>query len=335
MRRAVCAAALIFSACATAPDHPLPPAARASLAIASVDPTAESFDVPFKQGGRSSGMAHIQKLDAVSHSISLSAGNRPPCKLDKEFQGLLTRITAVGTVDVEGRGDEELLVLNEDGGTGSHDEILLLVDPRDCGAAGLDITVMHQATHPVAAQTPLGRFQDLDDLRRRPERRFLNVLKYRYGYLSQDDVERDRSNPRYAYYFWARANGSVTDGPMKIRRCKGPPPSIDSVVQKLADGAVVYTADFKAGVVAYDEAKKEHYVLYHPQDLYHAPSVLKRAGPYLLIGTRGEGVAAVDLRTLSLRRLRFSGSDDDVKSLDIDGGKVYVNGTRELRLPGL
>ncbi|MBI3554420.1 MAG: hypothetical protein HY077_18135 [Elusimicrobia bacterium] len=333
MKRAsalACCAAL--AACASAPDHHLPPSAAASLAIASVDPSAPRFEIAFKEKGLAAGSVVIENSGHLSHGVAILRGAKESCRVSEEFGALLTRITAVGTVDLADRGDEEIFLLNEDGGTGSHDEIMLLIDPRDCGVTGLTVTVFHQATHRTTPQAPLGRF---DDLARRPERIFLNALKYRYGFVGKDDADRQEKNPEYAYYFWARDNGSLNDGRMKIRRYEGRPAFRDSLEASLMDGVRVYAAYFKGGVVAYDAATDEHFVLFHPQDMYAWPTLLQRAGPYLLVGTRGEGVAAIDLRDFRLRRFRFQSSDDVVKSLEVKGSEVIVNGVRTLKLPGL
>jgi len=209
---------------------------------------------------------------------------------------------------------------------------MLLIDPRDCGVAGLDLTVFHQSTRRTTPETPVGRFADLE---RRAERHFLNALKYRYGYVGPDDAARRKDDPEFAYYFWARDNGGIEDGVMKVRRYKGRPASLGSVEAEVSDGPRTYTAEFKAGVVVYDSAKDEHYVLYHPQDMYAFPVVLKLAGPYLVIGTRGEGIAAVELKTLRLKRVRFHGPDDDVKTLEVKDGALVVNGVRTVPLSGL
>jgi hypothetical protein len=300
------------------------------LSLSAADTKGTSFEIAFKERGQQAGTASFRKTDTIFSAVSVRRSSGVSCRPGPEVQTLLTRIAAAGTVDLAGDGNDEIFVLNEDGGTGSHDEILLLLDPRDCSTSGLIVTVSHQATRATTPTAGVGKY---GDPAREAEKKFLEGIKYRYGYIGPDDIEREKDNPLYAYYFWARDNGSLTEGRMKIRRFKGKPESKGSVEAELKDGPVTYTAQFKAGVVAYNAEKDQHYVLFHPQDMYSWPTVLAKAGHYLIIGTRGEGAAAVDLKTFRLKRFRFGRPDDDVKTIDVKGSSVLVNGTRPLKLP--
>lgn len=328
-RRALLGAFWILAACAP-PPRPMPPPSVGRLSLAPVDVKAPGFDLSFKERGQPDGTASFRKTDAICSALSIRRSSGVSCRLDKETQTLLTRIAAVGTVDLSGSGNEEIFILNEDGGTGSHDEALLLVDPRDCAATGLIVTVSHQATR---AATPTAGVGQYGLPAREAETNFLEGLKYRYGFIGKEDIDREKDNPQYAYYSWARDNGSLAEGRMKIRRYKGKPALKASAEAELKDGTLTYTAQFKAGVVVYDAAKDQHYVLFHPRDMYCWPTVLAKAGRWLIIGTRGEGAAAVELTTFRLKRFRFGGADDVVKTIDVKGSAVTINGARRLVLP--
>ena len=112
---------------------------------------------------------------------------------------------------------------------------------------------------------------------------------------------------------------------MTIRRFKGEPAEQSSTNDELVDGAVTYRAYFKSGVIAYDRSANEHYALFYPTDQYAWASVLKKLGPYLLIGTRGEGLAIVDTRTFQLRRVPLTGQ--------ASGTKIRINGTVDIDAP--
>ena len=331
MRRALASTflCLLSAACAAPAPKPDAPAA-ARLAMASVDPDAVRFEVPFKEKGAPDGRAIFAKTGASGRSATLQRGSGGSCRLGADWETLMSRVTSVGTVDVAGEGSDEVFVLDEDGGTGSHDEILLLLDPRGCAVTGLMVTVFHDATRKTTPEAGVGAY---DDSARGPERRFLDSIKRRYGFVGKGDAEGQSANPEFAYYFWARDNGGLSNGRMKIRRFKGRPALKSSSQAEIKEGAATYTAQFKAGVVAYDSAADEHYVLFHPDDAYAWPTALARLGPYLLIGTRGEGVAAVDLRDFRLKKIRFHDANDSVATIEVKGSAATVNGG--VPVPGL
>ena len=93
---------------------------------------------------------------------------------------------------------------------------------------------------------------------------------------------------------------------------------------ELKDGVVTYAAWFKSGVTAYDSVKNEFRPLYHPNDIYCWPTVLKRWGDYLIIGTNGEGVVFVNLKTETLLRSEDN-SDAVVQAISVKGNSVSVN----------
>lgn len=331
MKREAILGICLLAACAPPPpSRPLPDPSVGRLALSSVDATAPAFNIALKERGQPAGSASFRKTAQPFAAMTIRRSSGVTCRPSRDSQALLTRITAAGAVDLAGDGNEEVFVLNEDEGTGSRDELLLLIDPRDCAATGLIITVSRQATRMITPTAGVGRYGYPG---REAEKRFLDGVKYRFGFTGEDDVERGKDDPRYAYYFWARDNGGLADGRMKIRRYKGKSELKASVEAELKDGPVTYTAQSKAGVVAYDASKNQHYILFHPQDMDCWPTVLAKSGHYLIIGTRGEGAAAVDLKNFRLKRFRFGGPDDVVKSIDVKGSAVTINGGRPLALP--
>ena len=134
----------------------------------------------------------------------------------------------------------------------------------------------------------------------------------------------------YAEYFWARANENVTDGLMTIRRFKGRRPEIASVNDWLLDGDTVYTAFFKGAVWAYDLRKDESFVVFHPYDIYSWPTLLRKAGDWLLIGTRGEGLVLVNVKTWYLKRTKEVYLN--IEQLSVTGNKIIVNESIEFEV---
>lgn len=160
----------------------------------------------------------------------------------------------------------------------------------------------------------------------------LEKIKYEYGYLGEEEVTGQSNNPRFAYYFWKKDNGTIVDGKMIIRRYKGEDLTVSSISSQLRDGSLVYTEYFKAGVIAYDERRDEHFVLFHPE--YPHITDLKKIGPYLLIGTDGEGLAIINVETFHLKRYR---EYESISKLEVLGSKIRIyrmdDVTEEIDLP--
>jgi len=89
----------------------------------------------------------------------------------------------------------------------------------------------------------------------------------------------------------------------------------------------------EVGVVDYDEESNEHFVLFHPDDMYSWPTVLKLIGSYLLIGTRGEGLAIINLQSFYLKRYRLSPPNDEIGSLQVLDSQIVVNEQEKIDLP--
>lgn len=235
------------------------------------------------------------------------------------------QLTHVGEVEFLPAGKKRAFAVATDAGSGLHSVYLSLIDEGSCNASGLTIATPHSATRDqVLERWGPSHAED--------ERAFLSDMKFRFGYVGKEELDKHADNPKFAYRFWERANGGIVDGPLKLRRYKGRPAEQGSVEAKLEDGRYEFLAEFKAGVVAYDRKSDEHFVLFHPTIVYHWPTVLLRTGDWLVIGTRGEGLAAVDLRRWRLKRVRLGESDDDVKKIEPAAGGVRVNGRALVKL---
>ena len=309
---------------AKAPESPF---ASGRIAFIQAPESWDGFKIKFGDG-----------RDTVA-SATFVSGDGQHCydiviaKEDKEFGRIkdicLFGFTRVGTVDLTRDGREELFLEVGGGGSGAHWVDLSLICPRKLELIGLSLQFGHQATDPIPKVSISDNFHKRS---LRSEREFLVRLMHDYGYVGEGDILQQADNPRFAYYFWARDNGRVQDGKIKIRRYRGKP-SHGSVEDELQDGNIRYIACFKAGVVAYDVQNDEHFVVFHPEDMYSWPTALKKAGPHLIIGTRGQGLAIVNLESLHLKRIPLHSQDDEVKRLEVGDSLIRINGSREIPFP--
>ncbi|MFA5162523.1 MAG: hypothetical protein WC421_09775 [Elusimicrobiales bacterium] len=241
-----------------------------------------------------------------------SAG--PASQADADFYAEFNRPDEMGVFSVP--GGKSVFVSAISGGTNATDTVLYAFNPDKCAAVAANIhrsgneTELSSATFTSNWKLP----------QMAAEREFLTKLMYEYGYADAAGAEANPSDPRYCWYLWQRDNGSA--GKLKLRWFKGAPNY--TVESQVKDGTIVYTAWFKSGVTAYDSVKKEFQPLYYPKDVYCWPTVLVRHGDYLIIGTNGEGIAFINLKTQTLSRDKKHGSAV-VRSMKAGVGTVSVN----------
>ncbi|MBI4375901.1 MAG: hypothetical protein HY549_05565 [Elusimicrobia bacterium] len=288
----------------------------------------DRFTVPFAYFG-TTGTADFERTD-LSYWVSVKRpGVKVPCGIQEgELMGKISELSAVS---LERGGHERIFTVSHGLGSGAAQTYLSLIDPRTCQVLVMTLHFSMQSTEGPKSS----RSRALDTAQFRLEREFLERVKGRYGFVRPVEVERRSSeDPRLAYQAWKKDNGAAQNGRLKLRRYRGQHQSAATVVAKLSEESMTYTAYFKAGVVAYDRARNEHFVVFHPDNHYHWPTALKKTGDVLLIGTRGEGLVAVNLKSWRIKRFRL-GVDDGVRELELWGNAVRVNRKPLLKLSEL
>jgi hypothetical protein len=278
-------------------------------------------------------VAAARSGDAVVFISKLMTLNARGCRLgdnDGRFEDSYPgHIRHLCTIDV-GCGREDVFFVVESGGSGGTNESLFVFCTRELQLVQLSMNFCHSSCTPI----PDLRFSDNFTLPSLAHvRTYLEERRDDYGYISEEDILRQQDDARFAYYFWMRDNQSVSNGPMIIRRYPGKPAEHGaSIEDQLDSDAVVYTAYFKAGVEAYDKVTDQNYVVFHPDDMHSWPTVLRKVGRYLVIGTTGEALAIVDVHNFHLKRVRFNSVDDQVAKLECNGETIRVNDSIELPL---
>jgi len=288
------------------------------------------FEVQFKEDGKKTGIVIFEsnKDNNFCWEITIKKGDGTVTQIiEDRYCGF---ISEVGTVDLSEDENEDIFFVAESGGTGGHLISLSLINIKKEELIRLSLWFSSQATEAVT-QVSMSDYFFGEDFRREEE--FLESIKYEYGYIGEKEINEEIDNPDFAYCFWTKDNGSIENGRMNIRRYKGQHETGASINDELRRGGITYTAYFKAGVVAYDEESNEHFVLFHPDDMYSWPTVLRLIGPYLLVGTRGEGLATINLQSFHLKRYRLSPPNDEVRSLEVLHSKIVVNKQEKIDLP--
>ncbi len=275
------------------------------------------LEVPFRHYGKPAGVIIFEatsslKTIRVKRLPKDSGAGKETLVRNSDF----AYFNEIGVIDLEGDGSDSLFIVMEDGGSGYHQQWISLLNPHTTEFVEIELGFNHDATESV---TDYSVSENFHQPAFHSERLFLEALRVEYGFVSQVEVDTQPTNPSFAYYYWKTDNAGIQDGHMRIRRYKGQGDFDTSLLEGLEDKGIVYSAHFKAGVIAYDTKADEHYVLFHPHDMYHWPSVLEGVGRYLLIGTHGEGLAVVNLQTWYLTRLAFDAENNEVHQIEVLG----------------
>lgn len=292
----------------------------------------QHFEVKYREEGKATGILIIDKVDQWSYDMIIMHADKSIEQLPSIYS---MQTPSFGTVDLIGNGNEYIFIETYGGGSGSSYYELNILIPQKSEIITLTLRFIHSATCVIPRISTSDNFFD-QGLHR--ERQFLESVKYEYGYLSEEQVNLQADNPSFAYYFWDRENGNTTDGKMIIRKYKGKPSERSSINDSLIDGNIIYRAYFKGGVDAYDKENDEHYVLFHPYNHYHWAQVLAKAGPYLVIGTRGEDIAIVNVENFHLKRYKLypegsSGRLCGIEKIEVLGSKIRINGSKIIKMP--
>ncbi|MHC4086596.1 MAG: hypothetical protein ACYSU3_18260 [Planctomycetota bacterium] len=163
------------------------------------------------------------------------------------------------------------------------------------------------------------------------ERQFLEKIRYAYGYISEEDILARSDDPNYAIHLWGKDNGRIQEGRITIRKYKGQPGNLSNAKPRLEEGPMIY-AKYRSGVMAYDRQADEHFLVFYPDSGWFSPNVFAKADSWLLIGTWGGVLVAVDLEDYYLKR--FESLKGTIGKIEVTDGKIVIDdGRREIERP--
>ncbi len=251
-------------------------------------------------------------------------------KIIKMFDIPSSKILDIGILNLRGEGNEDIFFAGKQLGSDFHITQLNLLNTKQLSLITLSMRFDDQKTNPLPI---VKRSENFSQSSLAQESSFLEKIKLEYGFLDQQMIEQDSNNPKYAFYFWAKDNINLVNGTMKIRPYQGPVSDLGKITDQWEENGVEYISYKMGPVIAYNKSKNEHVVLFHPNSMYHWPTVFRKVNDYLVIGTKGEGVIVIDLKNFRFKRHRFFNHDDDVKRIKLlEGNKVLVNDFRVIPL---
>lgn len=293
-------------------------------ATTTLDAPAE---IHFRSGGKPAGTAQF-----VGNKILVESNDGRDSSIEYE-EWDMDDLRETKVVDIGRDGNDDIFFVCINGGSGMTNTILSVLNPRSMKLISLDFTFFHD---PSAVGTPLGTSPNFDDPSLAPERHYLDSVKYKYDFVDEVTTS-DQFNPGLAYFFWTEENSKTQRDTLIIRKYPGPVWFDDgtSVNDQLTIGAVTFKAFFKKGVVAYNNRTKEEYIAFVPDYYYDWPTALAHKAPYLIIGTRGEGLAFINLANYTITRRGFgnNGKGLYVDSMRVTHSQLVVNGKDTIDIP--
>jgi len=330
----LCLAALLVavSGCLSATDPVIQSDAAAAKARARIRLTEATghgpFRIPYRDDEGRTATLTVAYEDGVA-KVAIHNADGKVFPVDG-LQSLPFLLMEYGPIDLykPGQGEAVFLAMST-GGSGYTTTYLYVINPSRREAIWLGLTQAHSTAHPLTEEC---WSENASSLGLAIEWTFLDILKPAYGYMDEARVLKRADEPIFAPYFWWRDNDALSDGPMVIRRLKGPPDSGGATIEaRLEDGRVTYTAFFKEAVWAYDAETDECFVVFHPHDWYCWPTALRKSGDWLCIATCGEGVALVNTRTWWLKRAPYDALE--ITAFEVRDNKAFINGKYEVELP--
>jgi hypothetical protein len=281
------------------------------------------FEIEFKKGPEESGVAIFKtSMNDIYTLIRLKDDKSFELKIDSYF-----RIDEIGTIKLSEDGYEDIFWVFDDSGSSFLNKNLYLFS-----TSKKEVLSLYMSNGYINREFDESKNYNAPHLK--TERKFLENIKYSYGYLDLKDLD----NPKIANHLWLEDNGQTNNGILKIRKYKGQPPLHNGArVITLKDGTITYTAgDFHGSrVTAYDKKKDEFYVLL-VNGYRQNTTVMKKLGNNLIIGTWGDGIAIINTQTFQIKRLHHPKGETvwNIKSIDIQGTKIIVNDNFEITLSG-
>ncbi|HEY5535157.1 MAG TPA: hypothetical protein VIL99_09525 [Ignavibacteria bacterium] len=161
---------------------------------------------------------------------------------------------------------------------------------------------------------------------------YINKLIFEYGYFDEEYLKNNTNNPNVMMEVWRYYNNEVNYGKTRIFTYTEIPEYFNNTDEhpKLETDEMVFTAYHKTGVLAYNKIDKTYFVIFVPKGSYSWVQVIEKYKNYILLGTRLEGLAIINLNTYLLKRIDFGEKNNDIKKISIRNNRILINDKREI-----
>jgi hypothetical protein len=233
---------------------------------------------------------------------------------------------AFSVQDLDRDGQKEIVFASSSFGSGGGSKSLSIYVPARRKLYTL--TVQYQWSSPAEPSMKIALEPNPQD---ESDRKWLLALEDKARAVQfLDPVPRlDLTDARNAVVRWHKENGGLESGAVRLHYYEGEPVYDASIMARITDGDVTWTAYFKGPVYGYVGPERKHFVVYSPVNAYWWPTCLAVDEKFLWIGTRGNGIIRYDKGAKSLRKiiLKFEGKEVlDVRSMRLVGRYFEVDG---------
>jgi hypothetical protein len=268
-------------------------------------------------------------IGGSTYETSLQAAEEAKAKIeldDKPWPDIFH--LALGSIDLKGDGQKSRFKVIANWGSRESEKFLTLVSPGKPEPVKLYLFWSSLCMYYPPGVKWSANAGDPDYAE---ERQFLEKIKYAYGYISEEDILARADDPNFAIHLWGKDNGKIQEGRITIRKYKGRPGNLSNAKPRLEEGPMIYTG-YRSGVVAYNSEAEEYFLIFYPDSGWFSPNVLAKADSWLLIGTWGGVLVAVDLQDYYLKR--FGSLKGTIGKIEVTGSKIIVDdGRYEIERP--
>lgn len=234
-------------------------------------------------------------------------------------------------LDLDKDGINEIFYVNKSEGTGFSSYYLSVYSPKYQELFSLSLGFKHSAAEPVPK---VETSSNLDLEKFKVVKNFLDTIKKDYGYTDVQELSKRQDDPELAAYFWKVDNGYIKEGKIKIRKYRGKPSLSGSILDTLEREDFIWYACFKGGVYKYNKKEDTFFVIYFPENVYYWPTVLRKKGNFLYIGTRGEGLIIYHIENQILKQF-VNKEIEDIDKITIDNNEMLINESYKVPLDKL
>ncbi len=253
--------------------------------------------------------------------FSFKAGNSKCVNksfIEEDYDFFAPYSTPVEAGSVKLSKGRSVFLAAESASSGAWETILSVFNPEICKAAAIKLSFSVSLIHPFPHIEYSSAFEKSV---LKEEKDFLLSLAPEYGYETPEKPAKDISDRQYAWYLWKKENPS--EGPLKLRWYPGAPDEDNLKEAEIKNGKMIYTACFKGGVTQFDIKKNRFRPIYHAETSLTWPVSLLIWKNYLFIGTNGEGLKTINLKTMTLKN---PPSEKHIQQMEIRNKKLYING---------
>jgi len=240
-----------------------------------------------------------------------------------EFQIEGQWVIDVGQVQIDNLSSNVIIVMGI-GGSGSIGNVINLINLESLNYINLSYIQGGQEL-PILSRSD--NFYNL-----KIESDFLEKLKYEYGFFDAESISDNNSNPEYMMETWKYYNDEVNNEKMKINNYKSTPPYYETNgLETLETDELILTSYFKSGVIAKNKNSNSFFVLFVPKNSYCWIQTMEKYKEYIILGTRGEGLAIINLNSLVLKRIDLGEDYNDVKKLSVVNDRITINDNKKIK----